>query len=681
MASIDPGKVRNVGILGHGGVGKTMLVEHILHSVGVTTRAGKIEDGNTVADYLEEETERKHSIAMKLTHLDWKGTRIHMVDHPGYADFIGEIASSIPLLDGAIIMVDATTGVQVGTDNAWKYSERFSVPRAFFVNKLDRDNTDFMETVAAIQDAYGKQCVPLVVPDGAAADLKGVVNIVSGDTGGLSGDIDSLTESLVEAVAETDEELTEKYLETLELSPEEFSQGLLNGIKSGKIVPILAGSVSQDMGYNELLDMIAESFPNPLNRKITAKNNDGEDVEIEAKAGGPFLGQVFRSVVDPFVGHLTFFRVLSGTLKSDSDFYNITTSSKERTGKIYLLNGKEQVQVDEVVPGDLAAMTKLKNTHFGDTIASEDLGYQMPKIELPESMVKLAIYPKSQSDADKLGEALNRLAEEDPTFRHYRDQETNEHVIRGMGDLQLEILLGRMKRKYNVEAETQTPKVAYRETIRKQIEVQGKHKKQTGGHGQYGDVHLRLSPNERGEGYEFIDSVVGGVVPKQYIPHVDKGCQDALERGVISGNPVVDIKVELFFGSYHTVDSSEMAFKMAASKAIQQGVSKASPCILEPIMEIAITIPEEYMGDVNGDLNSRRGRILGMDPLGGGRQCIRANVPEAEVLRYSTDLRSMTQGRGSHELKLSHYDLVPEHIAKEIIAAYDKAREEGDIER
>ena len=678
MATSDPGKVRNVGILGHGGVGKTMLIEHILHDAGATSRLGSIDDGNTACDYLDEEIERKQTIAMKLAHVNWDGMRIHLVDHPGYVDFLGEVAASTPLMDGLVIMVDAATGVQVGTDNAWKYAERYHVPRAFFVNKLDRDHTDFNEVVQALQSTYGTQCVPLVVPVGAAANLSAVVNIISGDTSAIADEAAALKEAMTDVVAEPDDSLLEKYLEAGELSAQEFNQGLQAGIMAGKIIPIIAGSVSQDLGIKELLGVISDNFPNPLARQVIAKNRAGEDVEVKVSADGPFLAQVFRSVVDPFVGHLTFFRVLSGTLRSDTECYNVTTQTKERTGKIYMLNGKEQSPVPEVGPGDLAAMTKLKNTHFGDTLGAPNSEIEMPKIELPESMVKLAIEPKSRSDEDKIGEALNRLAEEDPTFSHYRDPAPGDHIIKGMGDQQLEILLGRMRRKYNVDAETKTPKVAFRETVRGKAEVQGKHKKQTGGHGQYGDVHLRISPNERGKGYEFVDAIVGGVVPKQYIPHVDKGCQEALLRGVISGNPVVDIVVELFFGSYHNVDSSEMAFKIAASMAIQKGIKAANPCLLEPIMEIAVTVPEEYMGDITGDLNSRRGRILGMDVLGGGRQCIRANVPEAEVLRYSTDLRSMTQGRGSFDLKLSHYDEVPEHIAKDIIAAYEKARAEGD---
>jgi len=677
MPVVDPGKERNVGIVGHGGVGKTMLLEHILHDAGVTGRMGSIEEGNTVGDYLEEEIERKHSIAMKLCHVEWRGDRIHFIDHPGYMDFQGEIAASTPLIDGLIIMVDATTGVQVGTDIAWKYAQRHKVPRAFFVNKLDREHTNFDEIVAALRETYGKACVPLVIPVGSGSNIERVVNIFEGDTDDIADQIARVKEAIVDAVAETDDALMEKYLETGELSPEEFHKGLHDGITAGKIMPIIAGSAVKDFGVDELLDVVAESFPSPLDRHVVVTNGTEESLELKVSADEPFLGQVFRNVVDPFVGHLTLFRVLTGTLRSDSEFYNVTTGTKERTGKILLLNGKEQTVVDAVGPGDLAAMTKLKNTHFGDTIGAPGCAYHLPPISMPASMVKLAITPKTRADEDKIGEALHRLAEEDPTFHHFRNEDTGEHVIQGTGDLQLEILLDRMKRKYNVEVETSTPRVAYRETIRSEAEAQGKHKKQSGGHGQYGDVHIRLKPLPRGGGYEFIDSIVGGVVPRQYIPHVDKGAQEALERGVISGHPVVDVSVELFFGSYHNVDSSELAFKIAASMAIQKAVKNARPCLLEPIVELVATVPEEYMGDINGDLNSRRGRILGMETAGSGRQRVRALVPESEVLRYSTDLRSITHGRGSFEVSHHGYDEVPDNIAKGIIAAYEAARAEG----
>ncbi|HPK00500.1 MAG TPA: elongation factor G [Candidatus Hydrogenedentes bacterium] len=678
MAIVDPANVRNVGILGHSSTGKTMLIEHILHLAGKTNRLGKIEDGNTVGDYLQEEIDRQQTICMKLMNLEWAGKRIHLVDHPGYADFVGEIAASVPVLDSVIIVVDATSPIQVGTDVAMKYADKHDTPRAIFVNKLDREHTSFDEVVAAIQATYGQQCVPFVLPIGHSDSLSGAVNILTEQNDELAGRIEELKASMIDVVAESDDALLEKFLESGELTPDEFNLGLQKGIQAGKIVPIIGGSVSKEVGLKHLMDLVATIFPSPCDRKITATARGDEEKVIEPSKDAPFLAQVFRSIVDPYVGQLTFFRVFAGTLRSDTDFYNVSTRSKERTGKLYLMNGKEQTPVDSVGPGDLAAMTKLKNTHFSDTIAAAGTELTLPAIALPESMVKLAISPKSRADEDKIGEALNRMAEEDPTFTHYRDTATNEHVIRGMGDLQLDILLERMKRKFNVEAETRTPKVAYKETVRGKSEVQGKHKKQTGGHGQYGDVHLRIAPNDRGAGYEFIDSIVGGVVPRQYIPHVDKGCQDALEKGVIAGYPVVDIKVELFYGSYHDVDSSEMAFKIAASMAIQKGVREANPCLLEPIVVLEVVVPDEFMGDVNGDLNSRRGRIMGMEPAGPGRQMVRAQVPEAEILRYSTDLRSMTGGRGSYRQRFDHYEEVPEHVAQQIIAAYEKARAQGE---
>jgi elongation factor G len=674
MAAIEPGKVRNVGIAGHGGVGKTSLVEQILHNAGVTNRRGRVEDGNAVTDYLEEETQRKHSIQLCPAHIEQDGYRIHFVDIPGYPDFLGELASAAHVLDALIIVVDASTGPQLGTDNAFKYAEKYHLPRAFFINKLERDNTDFDAALARLRDIYGHQLAPMVVPIGKAHELSSAINILQAES--LDGGLEEMKLELTEAVAESDDALIEKYLEAGELTQEELESGLQRGVSEGKVMPVIGGSAEKNVGVDELVSLVKAIFPSPLSRKVAAKDNQGNEKPVKVDPNGPFLAQVFRSVVDPFVGHLTIFRVFSGTLKSDGEFYNVTTQSKERTGKVFLINGKEHTQVESVGPGDIAAVTKLKSTHFNNTIAASSSEPNLPEIELPNSLVKLAIRPVSRADEDKIGEALNRLAEEDPTFAHYRDTATNEHVVRGMGDLQLDVLMDRLKNKYHVEAETSLPRVAYRETVKGTAEVQGKHKKQTGGHGQYGDVHLRILPNERGAGYEFVDKIVGGVVPKQYIPAVDKGCVEALERGVISGHPVVDIRVELFFGSYHNVDSSEMAFKIAASIAIQKGVREAKPVILEPIMELSVEVPDDCMGDINGDLNSRRGRILGMEPAGPGRQRIRATVPEAEILRYSADLRSITAGRGSFDVKFSTYEEVPDHVAKEIVAAYEKQRAE-----
>ncbi len=674
----DYAKVRNVGIVGHGGTGKTTLIEHLLHATGKTPRLGTIEQGNTVGDYLPEEISHKHTTTLKLMHVEWRGARVHLVDHPGYLDFIGELASSAPILDGMVILIDATSGPRAGFDVAMQYAAKYGIPRIIFLNKLDAENLDYDAIIARIQDAYGRICVPLDVPNATGSAFKEVASVLNGAPGALQEKIAAIRTGMMDAVAESDDELLERYLETGELSHDDFERGLRAGIRKGTIVPIIAGSAAKGLGLNELLDAIVAEFPSPLERRVFARNGAPDPIEVPVSPSAPFLGQVFHSVVDPHAGHLTMFRVLSGTLKSESEFFNVTTGVKERTGKMFLLNGKTQEIVDEVGPGDLAAMTKLKHTHFGDTIAAIGVEWKLPKIELPESLVKRAIVAKSRADDDKLGEALNRLAEEDPTFHHHRDPATREHVILGMGEMQLEILVERMRSKFHVSAETRLPKVAYKETVKGTVEVRGRHKKQSGGHGQYGDAHIRIAPNVRGGGYKFVDSVVGGSVPRQYIPAVDKGCVESLDRGVLAGYPVVDIIVELFDGSYHDVDSSEMAFKVAAHHAIHEGVLKAQPCLIEPVIELAVTAPIEFMGDITGNLSARRGRILGMDSDGGHKETIRAAVPEAEILRYSTDLRSMTQGLGTYTLKFSHYEEVPDHIAQPLIAAFQHARAVGE---
>jgi elongation factor G len=671
-------KVRNAGIAGHEGSGKTTLIEHLLFTAGEIQRAGSVTDGNTVGDYLEEEIDHHHTTCMKLMHLDWNGYRVHLVDHPGYTDFIGELAASTPLLDGLVILVDGGIGTQIGTDNAVRYAKQYDIPHIFFINKLDKDHSSFDQIVHQIQQSYGSHCIPLIIPNYSQDHLDGVISLTSGETEELMAQAQEFKSSIIDVVAESDDELLEKYLDAGDLSAEEINQGLRAGIRSGNIVPIIGGSAETEIGTQQLLEYITSLFPSPLEREFKAHNGSEDEIIVNPDPDQPFMGQVFHSVVDPFVGQLTFFRVLSGKLKSDSEFYNTTTHNKERTGKLFLLNGKEQTQVNEVGPGDLAAMTKLKHTHFGDTLTSKDNGMEMPVMEMPEAFVKLAITPKSRADEEKIGEALHRLEEEDPTFHHYRDENTHEHIVSGIGDMQLDILLERMRTKFHVEAETHVPKVAYMESIKTTADVQGKHKKQSGGHGQYGDVHIKLSPLPRGEKYKFVDSIVGGVVPRQYIPHVDKGAQDALTKGVLAGFPVVDVQVELYDGTYHNVDSSEMAFKIATSQAIKKGVMAATPYLLEPIVELEVIVPEEYMGDITGDINSRRGHILGMDSVSIGVQQIKAHVPEAEILKYFADLKSITHGQGNYSLHFSHYDEVPELTAKQIIAAFQKEKAEGN---
>ncbi len=473
--------VRNVALYGHSGAGKTMLMEHLLHRAGITNRLGSIKEGNTVGDYLSEEVEHQHTISLKLSHFNWHDKRIHLIDHPGYSDFLGEVAATAPIIDGAIIVIDATTGPRIGTDHAMRYCNHFNIPCAIFVNKMDHEKADFNEVMHTLQESYGPECIPLVIPVGHGKDLDRVVHIVDGDLSDIVESVDDLKASMMDVVAESDDELVEKYLDEGTLSHEDFEHGLQAGISSGHIIPVIAGSVELDMGVEELMTLVSDEFPSPLERHVICTNGTAAEIDIEVSPSGPFLAQVFRSVVDPFVGHLTLFRVFSGTLNTDDEFMNVTSNSKERAGKLFLLQGKEQTAVSQVVPGDIAAMTKLKNTHFGDTITAVGAELSLPKIHLPQPMMKLAIEAKSRGDEDKIGEALHHIAEEDPTFLHYRDTDTNEHVIRGMGDLQLEILLARLKTKYHVEAETKLPKVAYREAIKGTAEAQGKHKKQSGG--------------------------------------------------------------------------------------------------------------------------------------------------------------------------------------------------------
>jgi len=670
-------KVRNAGIAGHEGSGKTTLIEHLLFTAGEIPRAGSVTDGNTVGDYLAEEIDHHHTTCMKLMHLDWKGYRVHLVDHPGYTDFIGELAASTPLLDGLVILVDGETGPQIGTDNAVRYAKQYNIPHTFFINKLDKDHSSFEAIVALIQKTYGSHCIPLVMPNYDEDHLNGVVSLTSDETEELVAQAKVFKSAIIEVVAESDDELLEKYFETGDLSSEEINRGMREGVRNGTIVPIIGGSAETEIGTHQLLECITSLFPSPLEREFKAHNGTEDEIIVNPDPDQPFMGQVFHSVVDPFVGQLTFFRVLSGKLKSDSDFYNTTTHNKERTGKLFLLNGKEQTQVNEVGPGDLAAMTKLKHTHFGDTLTSKDTGVEMPMMEMPEAFVKLAITPKSRADEERIGEALHRLEEEDPTFHHYRDENTHEHIVTGIGEMQLDILLERMRTKFHVDADTRVPKVAYMESIKSTADVQGKHRKQSGGHGQYGDVHLKISPLARGEQYKFVDSIVGGVVPRQYIPHVDKGAQDALAKGVLAGFPVVDVQVELYDGTYHNVDSSEMAFKIATSQAIKKGVVAAVPYLLEPVVELEVIVPEEYMGDITGDINSRRGQILGMESHSVGLQRIRAHVPEGEILKYSADLKSITHGRGTYSHHFSHYDEVPELAAQQIIEVFEKGKAAG----
>ncbi|MBI2352445.1 MAG: elongation factor G [Deltaproteobacteria bacterium] len=670
---------KNVVLVGHSGSGKTSLIDTLLYHTGVNPRWGKVDEGTSLSDYDPEEITRKITINTKVLNCTHRQVRVNLVDTPGYADFVGEVISALRAVDGALVVICAVNGIEVGTERVWGFLEENKLPRAIFINRMDKDNADFFNVVHAVQTSFGQKCIPLQFPLGKEADFKNVVNILS------TADLEKLPpkekeeavklrQALIEKVAELEDALLEKYLAGGELTPEEIQKGLKAGINSGNIVPILCGSASKDAGTGNLLETIAEYFPSAKERPPVKGTEPGK--ERPPSADAPFSAMVFKTVSDPYVGQLTLFRVFSGKLAHNTGFYNSTTNQAERITQLYLLQGKEQQTVDAVQAGDIAAVAKLKNTHTGHTLCDEKSPIIFESIVFPEPVITFSVKPKTRGDEEKISTALAKLANEDPTFKISRDTQTKEMLISGMGDMHLEMMVSRLKKKYGVEVETDMPKVAYKETVHKMVQVQGRYKKQSGGRGQYGDVWLKIEPLPRGSQFEFVDKIVGGSVPRQYVPAVEKGVHDAMAEGVITGNPVTDIRVTIYDGSFHPVDSSEMAFKIAGSMAFKKGVIEASPALLEPIMNVEITVPDENMGTITGDLNSRRGRIVGIE--GRSRiQFIKATAPFAEMLKYSTELRSMTGGRGSYSMKFSHYEEVPQRIVQNII---DQAKKENEKE-
>jgi len=674
-------KIRNVVLLSHSGAGKTSLAEAILFNSGAITRLGKTADGTTTSDHDADEIKRYISINLSLLPYQWKDTKINLIDTPGYPDFVGEVKAGLSVTESAVVVVCAASGVEVGTEQVWEYASEAKIPCLIFVNKMDRENANFLTVLKDIQAKLGSKCLPIQLPIGSQKDFKGIVDLVSkkgygGTTNkeievpsALMGDVDSYREKLVEAVVEVDDGLLSRYLEGETINDDEIYHCLRQATLIGKVVPVLVGCAITNTAITPLMEAICSYLPSPQDKGPVKVINPATGIEetVEPVPESPLCALVFKTSTDPRAGRLSCFRVYSGTISSNSQVWNTNKNAAERIGQLFVLRGKTQEPASEMAAGDIGAVAKLTSTSTGDTLSLRERQFKLAPIGFPEPVLSRAIYPKSRADLDKMSTALPKICEEDPTLRIERDPDLGEMLLKGMGGTHLDVAADRLVHKFGVEVILGTPKVPYKETIAVPVEAEYKHKKQTGGHGQYGHVFLELEPLPRGSGFEFDERVVGGAVPRNYIPAVEKGVNEARLEGVLAGYPVVDVKVTLYDGSSHPVDSSEMAFKIAAAQALKKGLSQGQPVLLEPIMNLTITVPDNYTGDIIGDLNSKRARVMGMSPAH-GMNTIEAQAPSAEILNYATDLRSMTQGRGTFVVKFSHYEEVPQPIMQKIIA-------------
>jgi elongation factor G len=684
-------RIRNIALIGHGGAGKTSLAEAMLYKSGTIKRLGKVDEGNTAMDFEPEELKRRSSISSGFHQFNWRNHTVNLIDTPGDQNFFSDTKSSMQAADGAVVVVDAVDGVKVQTELAWEFAKEFNQPCVIFINKLDRERADFNRTFEDAKVSFEPKPIILQLPIGAEDEFKGIVDLIQNQAYVFDADgkakkediptemqdlVESEREALIENIAEADDALIERYLEGEELSDEDLNTALRSGTMSHTFVPVICGSATRNIGIDLLMDFVATSMPSPIDSgaRRGADPATGDEIERAPDENAPFSGFVVKTVADPYAGRLNIFRVVSGKLGSDGTFFNTNKETKERFTQLLTITGKEQKPAKGAGPGAIVAVAKLKETRTGDTLCDDAAKIKYACTEPLPSLISFALTAKSKGEEDKIFISLTKLLEEDPSVKLDRVAETKEILLSGLGQIHLETILEKLKRKFGVEAQLNTPKVPYRETIKSKARVQGKHKKQTGGHGQFGDCWIQIEPLPRGKGFEFVDAIVGGVIPKTYIPAVEKGIVEASQKGVLAGFPAVDFKVTLDDGSYHQVDSSEMAFKIAGSLAFKKAVQGANPTLLEPIMKVTVTTPEDYMGDIMGDLNGRRGKVLGMDNAG-KNQVINAQVPMAEFLSYASDLRSMTGGRGIFTMEFSHYDEVPAQVAEKIIEEANRAKE------
>jgi elongation factor G len=678
MSVFEARNIRNLLLLGHSGCGKTSLGEAMLYGAGAISRMGTITEGTTVSDYNEDEKERKSSMGASLMSFTSGPVKVNMIDTPGYTDFIGEIVGGLRAADVSLIVANATSGIEIGMERAYKMSKERGVPCMFFINKVDKEHADFGKCLDLMRKKFGKNCIMVTYPVGSESSFKGVVNLLTGHgMEALSGDdkteADIEIAALSEAVAETDDSLLEKYLEKGSLSAEELKGAFKKAVSGCKIYPVLCGSAVKNIGIKELLGFIYDYLPGPADRpRIEAIKGDGQDKSvIDLNPSGPFAAMVFKTLSDPFLGQISIFKVFSGKLQTNGGFFNATRSSRERVGQIFSLMGKTQIAMESAQAGDIGCVAKLKETHTGDSISDEKSPVRFEEIRFPEPAISFSLRPKTRADEDKISNALHKLTAEDPTFVVTRDEQTKEMIASGMGDMHIAMMINRMKVRYGVGVDIGTPKVAYKETITGKGDAQYRHKKQTGGAGQFAEVWMRIEPLPRGTGFEFVDEVVGGAIPRPFVVSCEKGIKTALQSGVLAGFPVVDVRAVVYDGKTHPVDSKDIAFQTAARQGFKESMQKARPVILEPIMDVDIVVPDEFMGDITGSLNSRRGRVMGMEP-GDGAQVIKAKVPLEEMYKYVNELKSITGGRGTYTMAFSHYEVVPSNLAQVII---DKAKQ------